>query len=410
MKEKVLFVNKKLSDSDINKDTILIAQLEKNLVIGPKISKEFCMCCYNQKIAKQASPKITIKFSLKKVLKLYNSLRKNQLAIINKNDVVIKKYLFPSVYNHDCNIINFHVLNKCTSTNSYGLIKSYKVWNEHNFYIIRGVLDIKGVHEDYITISGKSKNKREAILRFFGEAIERYVPQLYLSRKKYVIQNFRIKTSYDSQRLDWAKKNMTTVGLSCHVSILRSLKKGFYENIEHYSIKKFISGIFLIYPLTERFENENGIDKRQFFIRNDLAIPVVITFVRQKVLDQTYYGIGISSQERISKAKKDSLYEALQILYEKEYLKLNNKELTRIYEKIFNMKYKIIKVRNSFFFLDVYKILKDGFTYSITSYKTGLKNNYIFFTQLEKKSERKKINIESKSNKERRLLLQDCGF
>ena len=233
---------------------------------------------------------------------------------------------------------------------------------------------------------------------------------MYLSQKKYVIQNFRIKTSYDSQRLDWAKKNMTTVGLSCHVSILRSLKKGFYENIEHYSIKKFISGIFLIYPLTERFENENGIDKRQFFIRNDLAIPVVITFVRQKVLDQTYYGIGISSQERISKAKKDSLYEALQILYEKEYLKLNNKELTRIYEKIFNMKYKIIKVRNSFFFLDVYKILKDGFTYSITSYKTGLKNNYIFFTQLEKKSERKKINIESKSNKERRLLLQDCGF
>lgn len=89
---------------------------------------------------------------------------------------------------------------------------------------------------------------------------------------------------------------------------------------------------------------------------------------------------------------------------------MNNKELTRIYEKIFNMKYKIIKVRNSFFFLDVYKILKDGFTYSITSYKTGLKNNYIFFTQLEKKSERKKINIESKSNKERRLLLQDCGF
>ena len=189
MKKKVLFVNKKLSNSDINNGIILIAQLETNLVIGPKISREFCMCCYNQKIAEHANPNITIKFSLKKVLKLYSRLKKNQIAILKKNDVVIKKYLFPSVYNHDCNIINYHVLKKCTSTNSYGLVKSYKIRNEQNLYIIRGVLDIKNVYEDYITISGKSNNKREAILRFFGEALERYVPQLYLSRKKYVIQN-----------------------------------------------------------------------------------------------------------------------------------------------------------------------------------------------------------------------------
>ena len=306
MKKKVLFVNKKLSNSDINKENILIAQLDTNLVIGPRITKEFCMCCYNQKIAERANPNITIKFSLKKVLNLFNGLKKNQIAIIQQNAVVLKKYLFPSVYNHNCNIINYHVLKNCSSTNSFGLIRSYKMRKEQNLYIIRGVLDIKNIHEDYITISGKSKNKKEAILRFFGEALERYVPQLYLSRKKYVIQNFKIKNSYDSMRLDWTKKNMTTVGLSCHVSKIRSLKKGFYENIEHYCIKKFISGNFSIYPITESFENENGIDKRQFYIKNDLAIPVVITFVRQKVFEQTYYGIGISSQERILRAKRDS--------------------------------------------------------------------------------------------------------
>lgn len=410
MKEKIYIVKKKLIKNNLKDNFILISQINGNIYIGPKLGKTFCLECYNDKIAERVNEvkNITDVKVIKNIIKIYKHLRQNQIGIICYTTKIYKKYLLPSVKNHRCNIINTDGLKYCCYKNVYGLIDSYKLNKENGLFIYRGVLDIKNISENYLTFSGKAASKKNAMLRFFGEAFERYIPQLYLKRNKYIIENFKIKRILDCSRLDWTQNKMTTIGLSSHNSRLKALKKGFYECIEHISLNSYVYDECKLYQVNSKYNYNSNIKIKQFLIKNEFNIPVILTFSKLKGKFNTFYGIGISSQEKAKKALTDSIYESLQILFEKKYLNLQNSELISNYENIFNSEYPKAKLNNSVFIMDLYNVIRKGYEYSVTLYKSGLRKIHIYNTSIKKN--KKRLFELSTNQKLRKQILNDSGF
>ena len=410
MRNELFFVNSKICIQDIKKNRIFVSKIGDNIFVGPKICRAFCLDCYNLKIGDKSKFENNIIQSEfeKKINKLNKQLKPNQIGIIKKNGKIIKKYLFPAIATHECNILNTNSIKNCTYKNTYGLLKVYKYTKEKDFFIYRGVLDINHINEDYITVSGKSKKKRDALVRFFGEAFERYVSQLYIPQKIIKIKYFSVKKNILRDKDDWTKNNMTTVGLASHKSKLRAIKKGFYENIEHICLRDFIIDKNTLYEFKNQNKFYKNVEIKQLLLKNEFHIPMVIT-LSKFTHGNPIFGIGISAQESVRKARRDSLYESLQILYEKKYKKIQSLELSCFYERMLNTSYKKVKANNSVFFIDFLLILLKGFEYTVTIYISGLKKNHIIRTAIKKKRDEKKMEF-SNENINKKRILEDCGF
>lgn len=379
---KKTFTHKYIKNVSTKNHCILYTIHNDYSIIGPKIDKNFCFTCFNEKIFLYSKIKKLNKILLskKEIIKVWKNLNSNQIAIIDSKKTVHYKFLLPTHFKHNCPIINSKILSHYNPSNVYGLLKSYSYNIINNFHIYRGVIDISNVNEYYLTVCGKSSTKKIALSKFLGEAYERYISHI---KKSFISLSFSQKKKLQIQKknayLDWTKNTATTVGTACHTSRFKALKKAFYEILERNYLFEYAFNNSKIYYLKDQTSKSyNNFLYKSFYIENVFKIPIIITFSKKTHKNINFYGIGICADSSHKKAIKASLEESIQNVIEKIFHNKSSPNLSLLYEEIFTLSYPTIKIRNSIFLLDFLKLIKYKYDIEISNFNINLKKLFVF--------------------------------